>query len=137
MAEFSRTSITVNGQTYNSVDEMPPDVRRRYEQVMSMMADKNNNGVPDIMEGDGGGMSTGDGKDTVVTRTVVRDIRFEPTRGTGRVESREVDPSLLDYGHTRQLSTRDGMVYMTWPTLLGLLATMAVVGAAGVYFFVR
>ena len=43
--------ITVNGKTYSSVDEMPPDVRRQYEQAMqSAMADRDGNGVPDIFE---------------------------------------------------------------------------------------
>ena len=43
--------ITVNGKTYSNVDEMPPDVRRQYEQGMrSMMADRDGDGVPDILE---------------------------------------------------------------------------------------
>src|SRR5256885_10670691 len=55
MAElkFSKTftRITVNGQTYKSVEEMPPDVRQQYEKAMGMMADRNNNGIPDALEG--------------------------------------------------------------------------------------
>src|SRR5687767_3000039 len=59
MADFQqRTTITVNGRTYQNVDEMPPDVRRQYEQVMSLMADRNNDGVPDIFEGRPPGEST-------------------------------------------------------------------------------
>jgi hypothetical protein len=30
---------------------MPPDVRRQYERAMSMLSDRNNNDVPDILEG--------------------------------------------------------------------------------------
>jgi hypothetical protein len=45
------TRITINGREYNSVDEMPPDVLAIYEQSMSMLADRNGNGVPDILEG--------------------------------------------------------------------------------------
>jgi hypothetical protein len=45
------TRITINGREYNSVDEMPPDVLAIYEQSMSMLADRNGNGIPDIMEG--------------------------------------------------------------------------------------
>ena len=56
MAKFSFTKsfsrITVNGQTYNSVDEMPPDVRQKYEQLMAKLKeDRDGNGVPDILEG--------------------------------------------------------------------------------------
>ena len=62
--------IVIDGKTYNSVDEMPDDVRRNYEEAMkgfaavnetsasgslanmsNLFADNNNNGVPDIMEG--------------------------------------------------------------------------------------
>ena len=50
-ANFSTGRITVNGKTYKSVDEMPPDVRRQYEEAMqTMMADRDGNGVPDILE---------------------------------------------------------------------------------------
>ena len=43
--------ITVNGQTYTSVNEMPPDARRQYEQTMSSLSDRDANGVGDIFEG--------------------------------------------------------------------------------------
>jgi len=60
--------IVIDGKTYNSVNEMPVDVRQKYEQAMStlkdqdgnripdaiennnMLADNNRNGIPDIME---------------------------------------------------------------------------------------
>lgn len=60
--------IIVDGKTYHSVDEMPPDVRQKYEQAMrilteadgnqlsdvlgndNILADQNKNGVPDILE---------------------------------------------------------------------------------------
>lgn len=43
------TRIIVNGKEYNSVDELPPDTRERYEQTMGAM-DKNRNGIPDFAE---------------------------------------------------------------------------------------
>ena len=62
--------IVIDGKTYNSVDEMPEDVRRSYEEAMrgfkggdplnaqgaganlnQVFADRNNNGMPDIFEG--------------------------------------------------------------------------------------
>jgi hypothetical protein len=45
------TRITINGREYASVDEMPPDVLAIYQQSMSMLADRDGNGVPDILEG--------------------------------------------------------------------------------------
>jgi hypothetical protein len=44
------TKITVNGQTYSSADEMPPDVRAKYDRAMAAMADRDNNGIPDVLE---------------------------------------------------------------------------------------
>ena len=44
--------LSFNGKTYNSLEEMPADQRAAYEQVMAFMKDENNNGVPDMFEGD-------------------------------------------------------------------------------------
>lgn len=44
--------ISFNGKTYNSLEEMPADQRAAYEQVMTFMKDENNNGIPDMFEGD-------------------------------------------------------------------------------------
>ena len=46
---IQHSSITVNGQTYNSVGEMPAAVRWLYEQAMGQM-DANRNGIPDALE---------------------------------------------------------------------------------------
>jgi hypothetical protein len=50
--EYTMTIISFNGKTYNSLEEMPADQRAAYEQVMSFMKDENNNGIPDMFEGD-------------------------------------------------------------------------------------
>lgn len=44
-------NILFNGITYRSVNDMPPEVRQTYESLMEIMADKNQNGVPDLFEG--------------------------------------------------------------------------------------
>jgi hypothetical protein len=43
--------ITFDGKTYRSIDDMPPNVRRSYEDVAEMMADRDGDGVPDMLEG--------------------------------------------------------------------------------------
>lgn len=43
-------SFTINGKSYNSLDELPPDQRKAYEQAMSVFADKNGDGMPDIFQ---------------------------------------------------------------------------------------
>ncbi len=45
-------TISFNGRTYNSLEEMPADQRAAYEQVMAFMKDENHNGIPDMFEGD-------------------------------------------------------------------------------------
>lgn len=44
--------IIFNNKTYNSIDEMPAAERQAYEQVMSVFADADKDGIPDIFEGD-------------------------------------------------------------------------------------
>ncbi len=42
--------IVIGGKTYNSVEEMPEDVRQKYEEIMRRL-DQNQNGIPDVLEG--------------------------------------------------------------------------------------
>jgi hypothetical protein len=42
--------VIYQGQTYTSVDEMPSNVRRAYQQAMSVFADADGDGIPDIFE---------------------------------------------------------------------------------------
>lgn len=44
--------IIFNGKTYNSLEEMPPNERQAYEQMMNIFVDANGNGIPDFLEGD-------------------------------------------------------------------------------------
>ncbi len=43
--------IVIDGKTYNSVNEMPEDVRKLYEQARSSFRDQDENRVPDAIEG--------------------------------------------------------------------------------------
>ncbi len=42
--------IVIDGKTYHSVEEMPPDVRQKYEQAMQSLRDANGNRIPDAIE---------------------------------------------------------------------------------------
>jgi hypothetical protein len=44
-------NIIFNGKGYESADEMPADVRRTYESIMGILADKDGDGTPDLLEG--------------------------------------------------------------------------------------
>ena len=43
--------IVIDGKTYHSVEEMPSDVRQKYEQAMQALGDANDNHIPDAFEG--------------------------------------------------------------------------------------
>jgi hypothetical protein len=40
-----------NGKEYSSLEELPPELRQVYEQALSSLADRDQNGIPDILEG--------------------------------------------------------------------------------------
>jgi hypothetical protein len=42
--------IVVNGREYAGPEQLPAELRSEYEQAMAALADKNGNGIPDILE---------------------------------------------------------------------------------------
>ena len=44
--------IEFNGKTYNNIAEMPAIERQAYEQLISAFKDENQDGIPDILQGD-------------------------------------------------------------------------------------
>ena len=42
--------VLFDGREYNSIDELPPDARAKYDQAMGTL-DSNRNGIPDFLEG--------------------------------------------------------------------------------------
>ena len=42
--------VLVDGKEYNSLDDLPPDARAKYDQAMGAL-DSNRNGIPDFVEG--------------------------------------------------------------------------------------
>jgi len=42
--------IVIDGKTYKSVEDMPPDIRQKYEQAMRSLGDANNNQILDAFE---------------------------------------------------------------------------------------
>jgi hypothetical protein len=45
------TKIVINGREYKSIDQMPPDVRRQYLELMGTLGeDANHDGVPDVLQ---------------------------------------------------------------------------------------
>jgi hypothetical protein len=89
--------ITVNGVEYASVDQMPPDVRQQYERAMSILADRDNNGVPDIIEG-GNVSVTNDGKGNVTMSSVVTTSTTYDINGKRYERWEDVPAELRDAG---------------------------------------
>ena len=48
--QVNRPTIIHDGQVYHSVDELPADLRAKYEEKMNAL-DADHNGIPDILEG--------------------------------------------------------------------------------------
>jgi hypothetical protein len=49
-AAMNPKMIVIDGKTYNSIEDMPPDIRQKYEQAMKSLGDANNNQIPDVFE---------------------------------------------------------------------------------------
>jgi hypothetical protein len=49
-ADMNPKIIVIDGKTYHSVDEMPPDVRQKYEKAMRSLGDANENRIPEAFE---------------------------------------------------------------------------------------
>ena len=124
-------TITVNGRTYNSPDEMPPEVREQFEKAMSMLADRNNNGIPDVLEG----AAAGNDAQGIVTHTRGVTTRLN-TSGTLPSQSRPIFSASWSRSSTGGSGGSGGSngVKLSWPTLLALLATVAVIGAAVMWY---
>jgi len=169
------TKIVFNGREYSSVEEMPPDVRQLYEQMMGAF-DANGNGVPDILEGGGSPVNaqvTGsinvvhDGKVYTRVEDMPPDVRqkYEKAMSLLGDANQNGVPDILEsaglinaqpapsaaFASTPLLSTTNSPVtsgetpnYTNWLAigavvviLLGLLAVAAVVGLFAFRSFLR
>ncbi len=63
--------IVIDGKSYNSVDEMPEDVRKKYEAALHSLKDQNGNSIPDVLENMGTLTdNNGDGIPDIVENTL-------------------------------------------------------------------
>jgi hypothetical protein len=114
--------ILLDGKEFNSIDDLPPDARARYEQAMGTL-DANRNGIPDFVEGMIGGMAQSQPSTPVVSTSFERDT----TRHASR-QPMPVNPTI-------EPDRPNGLLL----ALLGLVLFFGCVAvAAGVwYFFLR
>jgi hypothetical protein len=109
----SSTKIVANGTEYSSLDELPPDIRAKYEQAMGSL-DANRNGVPDFLEG------------RVNTSNQTNNLEHSQVRSTSRV------PTSISSSPTIEPESTSG-----WTLALLAIAFLAVCafGAVGVWYF--
>ena len=114
---INSSKIIVNGQVFDSLDQLPPEIRAKYEQALGAM-DANKNGIPDFVEGM---LGTSNQTNPVATS-------FGTT-----AHSRPSKPKPV--GSTIEPESSGGWVLAL---TIVLLIGMCLVGAAGVwYFFLR
>ena len=114
---INSSKIIVNGQVFDSLDQLPPEIRAKYEQALGAM-DANKNGIPDFVEGM---LGTSNQTNPVVTS-------FGTT-----AHSRPSNPSPV--GSSIEPESSGGWILAL--TII-LLIGMCLVGGAGVwYFFLR
>ena len=110
------TKIVVNGQVFDGLDQLPPEVRAKYEQAMGAM-DANKNGIPDFVEGM---LGTSNQTNNVATNFGTS----SPPRSRSIPVGSTIEPE----------SSGGWVLALTIVLLIG----MCLVGAAGAwYFFLR
>ena len=127
---INTTKIVVYGQVFDSLDQLPPDVRAKYEQAMGAM-DANKNGIPDFVEG--------------IFMTPNQANNVATNFGTANPQPAARDPFDGAIGATQDKpipvsSTIEPESSGGWALALAgiLLIGLCLVGAAGVwYFFLR
>jgi hypothetical protein len=136
------TKITVNGREYDSIDQMPESDRKAYEQAISVLADRDGNGVPDILEGASTRIDSSSSRGAVTS--VVTKSRFV-VNGQEYDRWEDVPPAMQAMFKTagvgseasaipssppvRAYRTETGgggiVIRITWGTILALLAAIA------------
>jgi hypothetical protein len=121
---MSSSKILVNGQVYDSLDQLPPEVRAKYEEAMGAM-DKNRNGIPDFVEG----MFN---MPAQTMNTAAKDAASNAGVPTGRPASR--NPAIP----TSTIEPESSGGWMLTLAGIALVGLCLVAAAAGIwYFFLR
>jgi hypothetical protein len=143
------TRITVNGVEYRSVEEMPPDVRAEYDRMMSLLADRNNDGGPDILEDQHVTAPAAQSKLTAsvskVTRININGQKYDrwedvppelrqmidqaQAKGekTTIIETRTTSP-LVQVGRATGQADGEGItIRLTWSALFGVLSVVGLI----------
>ena len=84
-----RTKIIFNGKEYSSPEDMPPEVRRIYDNAMTtVFADQNRDGIPDLFQGKSGS--------TIAHANVKTNLLDDPDGKTSPLDDADMKTHLLD-----------------------------------------
>lgn len=123
---MSAAKILVNGQTYDGLDQLPPEIRAQYEQAMRAM-DANRNGLPDFLEN----MLNLPAQMTTNNAMTVGTSTPQPAQSFGSVQSK---PQIA----TSTIEPESSGGWLLALTGIGFVVLCLVAAAAGVwYFFLR
>ncbi|HEY7089159.1 MAG TPA: hypothetical protein VH518_13775 [Tepidisphaeraceae bacterium] len=128
--------ITINGVEYSSVQQMPPDARREYDRVMALLADKNGNGVPDLLEN---GAASGQAKVTIASARYIVDGKEYESLDQIPAPLRSLLASRTGPDSLAALATQapDGfIVRLNWTNFIAFVAA-AIVTALFTWIFFR
>ena len=78
--------IVIDGKTYHSVDEMPPDVRQKYEEAMRALGHATNNLIPDVVENITAGQTTVSSMKIIVDGKEFSSVENLPPEARARYE---------------------------------------------------
>ena len=115
----SGMKILFDGQAYSSADELPPEVRAKYEQAVAAL-DKNRNGIPDFVEG----MMNVSSKAQPPISITASSPSMPPQKSLRLPTTSTIEPEATG----------------NWMIIIGLIIAMILcaTGAAGIwYFFLR
>jgi hypothetical protein len=110
--------ITFNGKVYNDLAEMPAVERQAYEQLMGHFKDENQDGIPDIFQGDvvsnivSAIASTDfvvDGKRVGGFKNLTQEQRLKLERGMGMLQK---------MGIIKEMPNLDGGIHAPHPTAM-------------------
>jgi hypothetical protein len=128
------TKITVNGVSYSSPDEMPADVRAKYDRAMAAMADRDHNGISDILERPSPAGQANVGVVRTTSRIVVNGKEY------GSLD--EVPPAMrnliggaLGRAKTTPVTTDSGLI--NWGAIGGLIVGFLLGCAAATVYWTR
>lgn len=108
------THIIFNGREYGSPEAMPADVRKAYQELLDQLQDKNQDGIPDVLQDGGAGNVLGilqssvtyNGRTLDSIRGLPAPMRRLIANAIGHVNSRGTAPNQLP-GNEPPLQTLD------------------------------